>query len=339
MRPISKATECSILQKLDNGNSYRTIAKELGIGYSTVQRIASRKRPGRIGAKSGRPSKLTERDRQYCVNQITTGGIETAVAVAESLSNDLGVSVHVNTVRNVLHMKDFGSIVKPKKPFLSEKNKLKRLSWAKAHKYWTVDDWRRVVWSDETKINRFGSDGHHYAWKRNTERLQPCHIDKTVKHGGGSIKLWSCITFEGVGDIIKIDNILDQYLYKNILEVHLPTSIERNKLSINKTIFQQDNDPKHTAKSVKNWLAEQPFKVMEWPAQSPNLNPIENMWAMLKNRLYRNYNRPPTGMHEHWERIAETWDKITKEECQKVIGTMPERCKQVIDRKGYWINY
>jgi len=270
---------------------------------------------------------------------VTTGGKVTAVDVAKSLKKDLEMSVHVNTVRNALHQKGLGAFVKPEKPNLSPKNVKDRLTWAIAHKDWTQDDWRRVVWTDETKINRFGSDGSKYAWKRDDEPIQPRHIQKTVKHGGGSIKLWSCITYEGIGYIVKIDNTLDKTLYQNILEEDLMRTIEEYGIEKQKMIFQHDNDPKHTAGSVKEWLSNQEFEVMKWPAQSPDLNPIENMWATLKKRLYRDYERPPKGIIEHWERIAETWYKITKEECQKVIDTMPDRCRQVITKKGYWIDY
>lgn len=85
-------------------------------------------------------------------------------------------------------------------------------------------------------------------------------------------------------------------------------------------ILQQDNDPKHMATTVRNLLDIKEFTVMEWPSQSHDLNPIENMWSLLKMRLYRNYDRPPGGMLEHWERVYETWYGIRSEECQKVIS-------------------
>jgi len=339
MKPISKDIENRIIQRLESGDSYRTIAKEVGVGRSTVQQVANKVFPDRSIEKKGRPSKLTERDKLYCVRQITAGGKETAVDVAKSLKEDLGVSVHVNTVRNALHEKGLEAIVKPKKPNLSPKNVKERLEWAIAHEDWTKDDWRRVIWSDETKINRFGSDGRKYAWKRDDEPIQPHHVQKTVKHGGGSIKLWSCITYEGVGYIAKIDTTLNQHLYKEILEDDLMDTIEEYGIEKKEMFFQHDNDPKHTASSVKEWLSNQEFKVMKWPAQSPDLNPIENMWALLKNRLYRDYDAPPKGMNEHWKRIYDTWYAITKEECQKVIDTMPDRCRQVIAKKGYWVDY
>jgi transposase len=339
MKPISKDIENSIIQHLNDGHSYNKIAQIVGVGRTTIQRVANRVIPGRKVAKKGRPPKLTERDKLYCVREITMGGKETAVEVARALKKNLGKDVHVDTVRNALHEKGLGAFVKPEKPNLSPKNVKARLAWAKAHVDWTLDDWRRVVWTDETKINRFGSDGRKYAWKREAEPVQPRHVQKTVKHGGGNIKLWSCITYEGVGYIVKIDETLDQHLYRKILEEDLMNSVDFYGIDRGKMIFQHDNDPKHTAKSVAEWLDEQPFEVMEWPAQSPDLNPIENMWATLKGRLYRDYEKPPKGMVEHWERTVETWYRITKEESQRVIDTMPERCRKVIKAKGYWIDY
>jgi len=195
MKPISKDIENSIIQHLNSEDSYRKTARAVGVSLATVQRVANRALPGRKVEKKGRPPKLTERDKLYCVRQLTIGGKETAVDVAKSLREELGVSVHVDTVCNVLREKGLGTIVKPKKPNLSPKNVKDRLAWAIAHKDWTRDDWRRVVWTDETKVNRFGSDGRKYAWKRDDEPIQPRHVQKTVKHGGGSIKLWSCITY------------------------------------------------------------------------------------------------------------------------------------------------
>jgi len=340
MKTISKDITNNIVQRLKAGESIRSISKNIGVSKSAVHRIAKNIFPnGRSVNKNGRPPKLTERDKLYCIRQETIGGKESAVDVAKSLKENLGVSVNAQTVRNVFQEKGLGSFVKPKKPNLSPKNVKERLAWAMAHKDWTIEDWKRVVWSDETKINRFGSDGRKYGWKRDSEEMQPRHMQKTVKHGGGNIKLWSCITYWGVGYIVKIEIILDQHLYKTILEEDLMTSLKEYNIDQKNVVFQQDNDPKHTAKSVKDWLAKQPFEVMQWPSQSPDLNPIENMWAMLKKRLYRDYERPPNGMIEHWERIGETWYKITKEECQRVIETMPDRCQQVITKKGYWINY
>ncbi|KAG1489995.1 hypothetical protein G6F46_014132 [Rhizopus delemar] len=110
-------------------------------------------------------------------------------------------------------------------------------------------------------------------------------------------------------------------------------------LDSSKMVFQQDNDPKHTSKVVKEWIDQQPFEALKWPPQSPDLNPIEHMWAHLKRELFHSYETPPSSMHVLWERIGQTWYAISKEECQKYIESMPKRRAAVIRAKGLWTKY
>lgn len=339
MKRIPAEVQSKIKKYLQDGLSDRQTAKKVGVSASTVHRTALKLFPGRKTVKKGRPPKLTSREKAFCVRKITMDGKENASQVQKCLKNELDIDVHPRTVRRALKASGLHAIIKPKKPLLRHKNVKARLEWAKAHVNWTVDDWKRVVWSDETKIDRFGSDGKMYAWKRDSEPLLTRHVQQTVKHGGGNIKLWSCISWSGVGYIVKIDGNMTKELYKSILEEDLLESIKFFEMDLRKTVFQHDNDPKHTADFVTKWLQKQKFEVMDWPSQSPDLNPIENMWALLKRRLFRNYERPPKGMAEHWERIYETWYKITKEECRKCIESMHNRCQQIIKAKGRWIKY
>ncbi|KAG1126556.1 hypothetical protein G6F38_012010 [Rhizopus arrhizus] len=134
----------------------------------------------------------------------------------------------------------------------------------------------------------------------------------TVKHGGGNIMLWSAITYAGVGWMCKINGNMDKTLYKEILEDEL---------------------------ELKEYLEQQSYNILEWPAQPPDLNPIENMWSLLKRRL-NDYETAPKGMNELYERVTKVWyDLMKPEECQKVIETMPKRIKQCIKNKGRWTDY
>ena len=103
-------------------------------------------------------------------------------------------------------------------------------------------------------------------------------------------------------------------------------------------ICQQDNDPKHTSKKVKEWLGEQKFRTMVWPAQSPDLNLIEHLWGYLKRRLAEHEN-PPSGIHELWERVQMDWEEIAASECQKLIQSMPRRVQAVLKAKGGYTKY
>ncbi|KAG0861696.1 hypothetical protein G6F16_013080 [Rhizopus arrhizus] len=154
----------------------------------------------------------------------------------------------------------------------------------------------------------------------------------TVKHGGGNIMLWSAITYAGVGWMCKINGNMDKTLYKEILEDELERTIEygTNKLGLERhqVIFQHDNDPKHTSKLVKEYLEQQSYNILEWPAQSPDLNPIENMWSLLKRRL-NDYETAPKGMNKLYERVTKVWESITN--VRKKVGMLGLENWRILD--------
>jgi len=98
-------------------------------------------------------------------------------------------------------------------------------------------------------------------------------------------------------------------------------------------IFQQDNDPKHISKLAQKWFNDQEIHVLDWPAQSPDLNPIEHFWINLKHKI-SGYDRPATGVWELWDSTETGWEKITPEECQSLVENLPRCLQAVIRAKG-----
>ena len=91
--------------------------------------------------------------------------------------------------------------------------------------------------------------------------------------------------------------------------------------------------PKHTSQHAYNWFMDQTFNVLDWPAQSPDLNPIEHLWNHVKKQLLKRPRRP-TGVHDLWDCLVEEWERIPVEVCRKLIESMPRRIEAVIKAKG-----
>ena len=222
---------------------------------------------------------------------------------------------------------------------LKKIHRQRRLKFAQYHENWTVEDWKRVLWSDETKINRIGSDGKVYVWKQRGEPPSDRTTTPTVKHGGGNnLMVWGCMGWNGVGKLIEVQGKMDAVQYCEILDEGVAESFEKLDMPEEEGIFQQDNNPKHTSRKADQWFEDNNIQVLQWPAQSPDMNPIEHLWHHLKSQLQK-YDLPPKGVHELWERVVKEWDEIPPEVCQRLIESMPRRIQAVIRAKGGHTKY
>lgn len=316
------------------GETKASITERFGVHVSTIRRYHNQFAPDRVRAAGGRPSKIPASTKHYIKIQVLTGTLKTAQDVHRKIW-ELGYRMSYQSTINVMKSLGFHAAIKKKKPFLSKKHMKRRLAWAKKYQSWTTDDWRRVVFSDETKINVWGSDGCKYYWSRPGDKLKPHHLEFTVKHGGGSVMVWGCITAEGPGYACQVyDGTMKSEDYQHILGTTLKDSMEYYGMDWSAMYFQHDGDPKHRSKSTTKWLNENKVKYIDdWPAQSPDLNPIEHVWHHLKLKLSM-YPRRAAGVHELWSRIDKKWNTITGEECRRYIDSMVARIQAVIKAKG-----
>ncbi|GBN29874.1 Transposable element Tc1 transposase [Araneus ventricosus] len=180
-------------------------------------------------------------------------------------------------VRNILRKYNFHGRVARRKPFLSKAHRRARLEFVKSSLKSLRKFWNSVLFVDESKYV-FGSDGKQMVWRKPNSELEMKNLTPSVKHGGGSQMVWGCMSAVGVVNLHFIDGIMDKYMYLDILKQNFKQSAEKMGILPYYKLYQ-DNDPKHNAHICRLWA------VIRTPAQSPDLNPIENIWDHLNNRI------------------------------------------------------
>ncbi len=223
------------------------------------------------------------------------------------------------------------------KPLLNQRQRQKRLTWAVEKKNWTVAQWSKVLFSDESKFcMSFGSQGPR-VWRKSGEAQNPCCLKSSVKFPP-SVMIWPAMSSAGVGPLCFLKSTVNAAIYQEILEHFMLPSADKLYGDAD-FIFQQDLAPAHTVKGTKSWFNDHGVTVLDWPANSPDLNPIENLSGIVKREMR---DTRPNNADELKATVKETWASIPPQQCHKLITSMPRRIEAVIKAKGaptkYWVH-
>ncbi len=142
-----------------------------------------------------------------------------------------------------------------------------------------------------------------------------------------SVMIWAAMSSAGVGPM---KSTVNAAIYQEILEHFMLPSADKLYGDAD-FIFQQDLAPAHTAKGTKSWFNDHGVTVLDWPANSPDLNPIENLWGIVKRKMR---DTRPNNADDLKAAIKETWASIPPQQCHKLITSMPRRIEAVIKAKG-----
>jgi len=350
-KPLTDIEKGQILA-LRGRMKHEDIGDELGRSKSTVTSFLDRlDKRGNVNnlPHPGAPRKTSKTaDRRI----VRAAMANTRVPLAE-LRKDIVSNVSQQTIRRRLREAGVRKWKALKRPMLTKEHARKRLTWAKAHRHWTRVQWEKICWSDESSIKQDSDPRRKWIWRHQTdqEKYAPQNVDPKAKHGGVSQMMWGCFIGNKLGPIALFKGMVNQHVYMDVLRENLLPFI--NALyedGFTDFTFQQDGASPHTAKKTCEFLEtamkEHHFSLMEWPAISPDMNPIEHLWSHIKLELHRQY--PDTwilkGPPEHvrrilQERIEKIWWKIGEEVLDKLVDSMPRRVHALLDAKGWYTNY
>lgn len=315
------------------GSTFREIAETLQRPLGTVISIVNRfKNIGQFinRARKGRPNKLNASNERFLVKEIKRNPRVTGPELVTMLRTTTGTEVSSATIKRAIKKHGYRSCIARNKPYISKKNKQKRLNFAKSHEAKGQEFWNRVIFTDESKFNLHQSDGKIRIFRQRNTALQERNLKGTVKHGGGSVMVWGCMSANGVGNLVVIDGIMTAKKYIDLLKANLNPSLEKMGMEDN-YIFTQDNDPKHKAMDTRLYLLYNTKQYLETPPQSPDINPIENLWAHLDAKIRE---RTINTKRDLIIALKEEWEKISTEITKRLVDSMPNRLASILNNKG-----
>eukprot|EP00644_Phytophthora_capsici_P018713 jgi/Phyca11/132462/e_gw1.168.7.1 len=261
----------------EGGLSVRAIARKVKRSRDAVQRALAPSRRKR--RKPGRKNVVSERLARILLRKASSGDYS-----AEQLKVECKCKCSARTIRRLLSGVDWLIYTKMESTLpLTAAHKEHRLNWSKTMVVTPQEVWQRIVFSDEKKFNLDGPDGLRNYWRdvrrdpRTTVRRQ---------NGGGSVMVWGAFSFKGRSKLaVLVGRQASTHYIETVSEFLLPFAHSQYGLDY---IYQQDNASIHTSRETMDFFEEQKIKLLDWPARSPDLNPIENLWAMMARTVYPN---------------------------------------------------
>lgn len=325
------------------------VAERFNVHRITISRLNSRFRDtGHVKdrARSGRPRITTPGQDRYIRNValrrrfVTARSIQLSLEKAENVENHGGNRrVSDQTIRNRLHASGLRAHNPADCPRLTNSHRRARLCWAQRHRHWTRQQWGRVLFTDESRFCLRSIDGRLKVWRRRGERFASCCLQRKVAFSGGSVMIWGGIRNRRKTTAVIISGTLNSRRYiSEILEPHVVPLAHEAGTESDQFIFQDDNARPHRATIVMDFLQTEGIQRMEWPAYSPDLNPIEGLWDQL-GRAVTSRTNVSTSLEDLKDILLQEWNAIDQGQITRLINSMRRRCLACINALGDYTGY
>ncbi|KAG2458804.1 TCB1 transposase, partial [Polypterus senegalus] len=337
-RELSEDLRTKIVEKYQQSQGYKSIFRDLHVPLSTVRNIIKKfTAHGTVANLPGRgwKRKINKRLQRRIVRMVDKQPQSSSKHIQAVLQTQ-GATASAQTIcRHLNEMKCYGRRAR-RTPLLTQKHKKARLEFAKMYLKKPKSFCANILWTAETKVELFHKAHHLTVYRKRNEAYEEKNTIPTVKHGGGSKMFWGFFGVSGTGCLDYVIGIMKSEDYQKILGHNVGPSVRKLGLHQRSWVFQQDNDPKHTFKSTQKWLKTKRWRVLKWPAMSPDLNPIKHLWRDLTIAVGR---RRPSHLRDLEQFAKEEWSEIPFERCNKLVDGYRKRLISVIFSKGRATKY
>jgi len=322
-----------------DGVGIREIARRLQVSPSVITRLRQRyQATGRVEdrPRPGRPKKTTAREDRLITRRAQAVRTSTANRIRRQLRAATNTNVSGQTVRNRLHAAQYHARRPAKRAKLTLAHKRARRAWCTRHVRFTRQQWAQVLFSDESRFCLEHNDGRVRVWRRRGERYNEDCIQQVTAHGGGSIMVWGGISAHHRSPLYLVQGRLNGQRYRDeiLLRIVVPTLQQIGP----QAVFMDDNAPAHRARLVDQFLQQAGVVRMDWPASSPDLNPIENFWDALERRVQENHP-PPQTLQQLWGFLQAEWQAAPQADLRRLIESMRSRCTECLANRGGSTHY
>eukprot|EP00644_Phytophthora_capsici_P003153 jgi/Phyca11/103161/e_gw1.7.57.1 len=318
-----------ILALHKQGLSKRAISKDVKRSRPVVSAFLADPVAYNTTKRPGPAKKLTPTAERRLLREASRGKLSSA-----KLKKQLELPISERRIREILRANPkFKYEKRMASPVLTQKHKEARLMWAREKVTWDAEKWSKVVFSDEKKFNLDGPDGLQYYW--HDLRFEPQMYSRR-QNGGGSVMKWGAFCAQGKSELVVLEGTQDSERYIYTLSEHLLPYIDRIYGRV--CVFQHDNASIHSSGATKTFREEENVTTMTWPAKSPDLNPIENLWGVLARAVYADGRQFQT-RDSLIATVKKCWGDISLNYTTKLLNSMPKRCVSVLELHGAKTKY
>ena len=307
-----------------------SVISRLWTRFQTTHRYT--RRPGQ-----GRSRCTIARQDRYLRTLALRNRQSTARALEHDFHRATGVHTSDQTIKNRLHEHGLRARRPARGPVLTPQHRVDRLRFARSHVGWRARDWTPVLFTDESRYHISTCDRRVRVWRQPGELYAQCNIVQHDRFGGGSVMVWDGISIQGRTELVVVDRgslTAIRYVNDIIHPIVRPFAGAIGQIFI----LMHDNARPHTARVTRQYLLDETIEVMEWPARSPDLNPIEHVWDMISRRIARRNNAPQT-IQELADVLRQEWRAIPQRTIRRLIMSMRNRCRQCIAARGGTTSY